>query len=155
MSMPFLLFFPFKPCTRGRILITSGNIVIRHQQTATRSFMSTGDLIFYCKRHLYFVKNMYIQIVCMSKLPELFKKGRRSNVSKNIKFRFDSTQGRFRFPWHLAAPVAFKLPPRRFPCTIKACTSSTVSGFASFAHQLCSPSSSIDGGAIERFACAG
>lgn len=118
-------------------------------------------LRFNCRRHLYFVKiYIYIYIYRLFACQNCQSSLRREQeaikyVSKNIKLRFDSTQGRFRFPWHLAAPVAFKLPPRRFPCTIKACTSSTVSGFASFAHQLCSPSSSIDGGAIERFACAG
>ena len=46
-----------------------------------------------------FYKNIYIQIVRMSKLPEFFKREQEAikYVSKNIKSRFDSTQGRFRF----------------------------------------------------------
>ena len=47
---------------------------------------------------------MYIQIVRMSKLPKFFKREQEviKYVSKNIKFRFDSTQRRFRFPWHFS-----------------------------------------------------
>ena len=105
MSMPFLLFFPFKPCTQGRILITSGNIVIRHQHTATQSFISTGDLIFYCKRHLYFIK-IYIHrlLACQNCPSSSLRRGQEAikYVSKNIKFRFDSTQRGFCFPWHFS-----------------------------------------------------
>ena len=40
----------------------------------------------------------------MSKLPKFFKREQEAikYVSKNIKFRFDSTQRRFRFPWHFS-----------------------------------------------------